>query len=87
MVRRIRIDYDLKSRYDRLRARGLLTVTEIAKCLKVSKATIDEWRRAGLLKAHRYDDKRQYLFERPGADAPKKHQPGNLFERRTDHDI
>jgi DNA invertase Pin-like site-specific DNA recombinase len=74
MVRRIRIDYGLMSRYDRLRARGLLTVTEMAKCLKVSKATIDNWRRAGLLKAHRYDDKSQYLFERPGADTPRKYQ-------------
>jgi DNA invertase Pin-like site-specific DNA recombinase len=77
MVRRIRIGYGLKNRYDRLRARGLLTVTEIAKCLKVTKATIDDWRRAGLLKAHRYDDKGQYLFERPGADAPRKFQHQN----------
>lgn len=30
------------------------------------------WRRAGLLTAHRYDDKGQYLYERPGGDAPIK---------------
>ena len=34
MVRRIRIDYGLKTQYERLRARGLLSATEIAKYLK-----------------------------------------------------
>lgn len=54
-----------------------VSATEIAKCLKVCKATVDEWRRAGLLKAYRYNDKGQYLFERPGIDSPKKFQHQN----------
>jgi hypothetical protein len=74
MVRRIRIAYNLTSRYDRLRTRNKLTATEIARCLKVSKATINRWRRAGLLKVHRYDDKGQYLFEPSDPNAPKKYQ-------------
>jgi DNA invertase Pin-like site-specific DNA recombinase len=74
IVRRIRIDYELESRYSRLRARGLLNVEEIAAALGVCRATIQRWCRAGLLRAHRCDDSGQYLFERPGTDAPVKYQ-------------
>ena len=74
IVARIRQAYGLKSRYTRLRARGLLDERAIAKRLKVKRCTIKIWRRAGLLKAHRYDDKGQCLFERPGDDAPIKYK-------------
>ncbi len=74
MVRRIRIDYALPSRHDRLRARGLLTPQELAERLNIATATLKNWRRAGLLKAHRYDDKGGYLFEPPGPGTPIKHQ-------------
>jgi DNA invertase Pin-like site-specific DNA recombinase len=77
MVRHVRIAYDLQSHYDRLRARGYLTVAEIAKSLKVCKSTIHLWRCAGLLKARHYDNRREQLFEPPAADAPKKHQHQN----------
>jgi DNA invertase Pin-like site-specific DNA recombinase len=73
-VRRIMQSYALKSRYDRLLERGLLTLEEIGKILDVTPHTVKVWRRAGLLRAHRFSDKDQYLFERPGADAPVKHQ-------------
>ena len=73
-VARLRTAYALPSRYARLRARGLLTQAEIAECLDVAPATVKNWRRAGLLAAHRYDDKGQCLFEPPGPDAPKKFQ-------------
>jgi DNA invertase Pin-like site-specific DNA recombinase len=74
MVARICDSYALKSRYLRLRARGLLEEREIAKRLNVEPCTIKIWRRAGLLVAYRYDDKGQCLFERPGADAPVKYK-------------
>jgi hypothetical protein len=74
MVARIRISYDLQRRYDRLRARGMLTLQEIAKCLDVKPDTVKIWRRAGLLAAHRYDDRGQCLFEQPGLGAPRKHR-------------
>jgi hypothetical protein len=74
MVARIRAAYDLRSRYDRLRARGMLDVREIAKCFDVKPCTVKIWRYAGLLVAHRYDDKGRCLFERPGADAPVKYK-------------
>ena len=72
MVARIRCAYALPSRYERLRARGLLTLAEIAKHLDVVPSTVKIWRRAGLLAAHRYDDKAQCLFEPPGPGVPTK---------------
>jgi DNA invertase Pin-like site-specific DNA recombinase len=81
IVRRIRSVYRLKTRYTRLRARGLLTIPEMAKLLHVCQTTIKLWRRAGLLTAYRYDDKDQYLFERPGAGAPAKYQRQDKTKR------
>ena len=73
MVARVRDHYHLRSRYDRLRERGLLTLAEVASALQISTATAKHWRRAGLLRAHAYNDKPQYLWERPGADAPMRY--------------
>jgi DNA invertase Pin-like site-specific DNA recombinase len=73
-VRKIRIAYNLKDRFLRLRARGLLSLDEIAARLNVCSHTIKVWRRAGLLRAHRSDDRGQYLFEPPGPDAPIKYK-------------
>jgi DNA invertase Pin-like site-specific DNA recombinase len=81
IVRRIRSVYSLKTRYTRLRARGLLSISETAKLLHVCQTTIKLWRRAGLLTAHRYDDKDQYLFERPGPGAPVKYQRQDKTKR------
>jgi len=73
MVARVREHYRLTPRYERLRQRGLLTLAEVAAALTISTATAKEWRRAGLLRAHAYNDKGQYLYEPPGADAPKRY--------------
>ncbi len=72
MIARVRDHYHLKSRYDRLRERGYLTLDELAQTLGISTATAKVWRRAGLLRAHAYNDKNQYLYEPPGADAPAR---------------
>jgi hypothetical protein len=74
MVARIRSNYDLEARYSRLRARGMLTLAEIAKRLDISAATAKTWRRAGLLRSHRYNDKGETLFEQPGPNTPIKYQ-------------
>lgn len=74
IVRHIRIGYCLNSRYERLRSRGLLTQQEIAAQMDVQPCTIKLWRRAGLLGAHRFDDRGQCLFEPPTDAAPVKHQ-------------
>jgi hypothetical protein len=74
MVARVRDHYHLRSRYDRLRERGLLTLAELARALDISTATAKQWRLAGLLTAHAYNDKNQYLYERPGPGAPVRHK-------------
>jgi DNA invertase Pin-like site-specific DNA recombinase len=73
MVARVREHYQLKPRYERLRERGLLTLDEVARTLWISTATAKQWRLAGLLRAHAYNDKNQYLYEPPGPDAPARY--------------
>jgi len=73
-VRQIRLAYGLLPRYDRLRARGLLTLDEVARQLNVCTNTVKIWRRSNLLNAHRYSDRGDFLFEVPGTDAPVKHR-------------
>lgn len=70
-VYRIRWTYGLKSRTDRLREQGMLTVDEIASLLGVIPATAQLWRRHGLLVAHRAE-KNTYLFEPPGDNPPRR---------------
>ncbi len=74
MVRHIRMAYALPSRHDRLLTRGLLTLHEMAQRLNICPDSLKRWRRAGLLKAHKYDDRGGYLFEPPGPGTPIKHQ-------------
>jgi DNA invertase Pin-like site-specific DNA recombinase len=74
MVSRVRQRYGLRPRYQRLRDRGLLTMAEAARALGISPATAKVWRWAGLLRAHPYNDKPQYLFEPPAADAPRRYK-------------
>ena len=71
-VSRIHIEYGLRNRYQRLRDRGLLTLSEIAGKLKVSVGTIRRWQHRGLLRAHPYDDHNRCLYEDPGPTGPKK---------------
>ena len=72
ILHRLVRSYKIKSRYDRLREKGLYTLEEIAKKFNVSQDTIKIWRRRGLLKAFAYDDKPEYLFEEPAESAPVK---------------
>jgi DNA invertase Pin-like site-specific DNA recombinase len=72
MIGRLRHDYGLASRFDRLRAAGLLTRDETAKALGIHISTVKAWRNKGWLRAVAYNDKSDYLYERPGEDAPKK---------------
>lgn len=53
-VRRLRCDYKLCSRYERLRARGLLTTAEMAKRMGVCTATVHHWGCRGMLQREIY---------------------------------
>ncbi len=75
IVARLRRDYHLKSRFNRLREKGLLTVQEMAKELQVSANTVKIWQRYGLLKSYKYNDKCERLFElEPEGNRPVKSQ-------------
>ncbi|MDA3787333.1 MAG: recombinase family protein [Desulfobacula sp.] len=58
--------YGLKSRYERLRDKGMLTRKELAGKQNVHQGTITKWRIIGRVKGHLADDQGQYLFEDPG---------------------
>jgi hypothetical protein len=82
MVQRLRRDYGIKKRYDRLRDAGMLTLEEMATHLNVSTSTVKQWRNHGLLRAHVYNDKNECLYEHPGDDPPVKTQGQKLAQRR-----
>lgn len=82
VIARLRRDYQLKPRYDRLREKGLLTLAEISSRLNVPPLTIRTWKNHGLLKAYPANDKDAWLYEDPGADPPRKAQGVKLSKRR-----
>lgn len=71
-VHRIAQAYGLKTRVERLRARGMLSADELAHELGVSTKTIHRWHRQGLIHGHPGDGQGSYLFEHPGRAAPGK---------------
>jgi DNA invertase Pin-like site-specific DNA recombinase len=60
--------YKLKTRKQRLLARGLVSRREMANHLDVSPQTIARWHQAGRLRAQRCGSNNQHLFELPTAD-------------------
>jgi hypothetical protein len=81
-IARIQRCYELKSRYDRLRNKGLLTLAEMANILGISMAQVKIWQRHGLVRGHVYNDKNECLFEHPGDNPPTKAQGVKLSRRR-----
>lgn len=73
-VRGIARRYRLKSRRSRLRERGLLTLSEVARKLGFCKATVKLKRAAGQLgiACYNLDDMGQYMYEDPEALANEK---------------
>ena len=67
----LRRNNNLPSHADRLRARGLLTLGEIADRLGVHPSTIKAWHRAGLLSSHKANDKNERLYEPPTPADPR----------------
>jgi DNA invertase Pin-like site-specific DNA recombinase len=63
--------YGLRSRFDRLRARGLLTKKELAARLEIHVATLTSWVKHGIIKAHAYNG-HAWLYEEP-TNRPAKH--------------
>jgi hypothetical protein len=81
-VARVRSKYQLKTRYDRLREKGLLTLEEMSDRLKLTPVWVRAWRDHGLLRAYPVSDKNLFLYEDPGPDPPRKAQGSKLSARR-----
>ncbi len=71
MIIKLRDSNGLPGHRQRLLARGLLTHQQIAQQLGVSPKTIHAWRRAGLLRAHRANDKNDWVYEPPTTGDPR----------------
>ena len=84
IIAKLRRSHRLKSRYQRLREKGLLTQSEISKVLGVCACTVRIWRSHGLLKGTCYNDKGGRLYELPPEEKlPMKSQGQKFSERRT----
>ena len=64
--------YELRSRYDRLRDRGMLTKQEAALRLGIHEATLITWAKHGVVTRHAYNA-HAYLYETPAPNLPPKH--------------
>lgn len=66
------IEYGLKSHFERLCAKGMPTLDEMAQRLDISTKQLKTWRAVGLVRAHLCNDKNEYLYEDAGAYPPRK---------------
>ncbi len=71
LVRYIVHTYGLRSRYDRLRDRGMLTGKEMAERLGIHELTVVRWANHGIIKRHAYNG-HFWLYEVPGPHLPAK---------------
>jgi len=79
MVGQIQRNYGLKTRQERLRERGMLTIAEVAERLDICVATARRWQKKGLFRMHQYANNR-YLYEPP---VKEDHEKFKLFKNRA----
>ncbi|MBV9595406.1 MAG: recombinase family protein [Chloroflexi bacterium] len=68
----MRRSYRLGTRFDRLRAAGLLDKRDMARLLKISVGTLKTWYRHGLITGKAYDDKGSVLYQPPTGPRPRR---------------
>jgi hypothetical protein len=83
LVRYVVHAYGLRSRYDRLRARGLLTKKELATRIGIHELTLARWVKHGIVKAHAYNSN-AWLYE-DSPNRPSKHS--SRWDRLADRAI
>jgi DNA invertase Pin-like site-specific DNA recombinase len=71
IVLHLRRAHQLPSHAERLRAAGMLALTEMAERLGVNTHTVKRWHTAGLLTGHKANDKNVLLYEPPTPDDPR----------------
>ena len=64
-------DYELRPRYDRLRARGMLTKAGAAARLGIHESTLNSWAKHGIVIRHAYNA-HAWLYEPPRPTTPAK---------------
>jgi DNA-binding transcriptional regulator YiaG len=82
-IKSLRRDHGLKTRYERLRARDLLTSTELAARLGSSAYTVRRWHRQGLIRGHAYAVNNRFLYEWPHEDAHTRLRSKELMANDT----
>jgi len=82
IIARLRREYQLKPRYDRLREKGLLTLEEMSARLDIGPKCVITWRNRGLLRGYLVNDRGDWLYEDPGPNPPRKAQGVKLAKRR-----
>ena len=82
IVLHVRKTYGLRSRYQRLRDRGMLTLVALAASAGVCTGTVKIWNRDNLLRSHKANDKNEYLFEPLGDDAPARYKWKGISARK-----
>ncbi|MFC1885779.1 recombinase family protein [Thermodesulfobacteriota bacterium] len=70
LVGGIRRNYNLKTRYARLRNTGKLTAEEVANLLGVTIQTTRKWGKKGIIRTYPYNDRNGCLYEHPGVNSP-----------------
>lgn len=85
IVKLLRQGYALKSRFDRLRERGMLTEGEVAERAGVSFRTVRRWRRQGLLRCHVFNAKGECLYD-PEGGIPSKIEKNRRAQGRDGQD-
>jgi hypothetical protein len=82
-IAHVRQAFHLQCRYNRLRARGLLTAKEMSERHGVTSTTIHLWAREGRLQKYRYDNVRRCLYEPLEQGAILKGQGGRQTKQPT----
>jgi len=80
-VTRLRVRHGLECFPDRLRAKGMLPLKEMAKLLNVNPKTVKRWREAGMLRGVRCNAMGEYMYEPPGDNPPKPDKGKKLVKR------
>lgn len=81
IILRLRRDHGLKSRSERLRDKGMLSLSEAAAKLRVAPSTVKLWRCAGLITSELANDKGEHFYLIPLEGAPTKKQGSKLSRR------
>jgi len=72
IIYQLRTGHKLASRTERLRARGFLNAKDIAALVETKPLLVDYWRQQGLLEGIRLNDKNEYLYQPPDANATQQ---------------